>query len=105
AVAGRRDVLDLTAPERRGQPDFVWISGTFNGNPIAAVAGLAALDQLQQPGVYERLHALGRRLREGLNALGRELSIPLQATGDGPVVQAFFGAGPLRRYRDTLATD
>jgi glutamate-1-semialdehyde 2,1-aminomutase len=105
AVVGRRDVLNLTAPERRGRPDFVWISGTFNGNPVAAAAGLATLDQLQQPGVYERLHALGRRLREGLNALGRELGIPLEAIGDGPVVQAFFGPGPLRRYRDTLATD
>jgi glutamate-1-semialdehyde 2,1-aminomutase len=105
AIVGRRDVLALTAPERRGQSDFVWLSGTFNGNPIAAVAGLAALEQLRRPGVYERLHALGQRLRDGLTALGRELDEPLEALGDGPVVQAFFGPGPLHRYRDTLATD
>ena len=29
----------------------------------------------------------------------------MQAIGDGPVSQVFFGAGPLRSYRDTLATD
>ena len=29
----------------------------------------------------------------------------MRAIGDGPVVQVFFGAGPLRNHRDVMATD
>jgi len=36
---------------------LVWASGTLNGNPVSASAGLAALDVLERPGTYERLEA------------------------------------------------
>ena len=105
AVCGRRDVLDLTQASRRGQAAYAWFGGTFNGNPIGAAAGLAALDALAVDGVYDRLHRIGNTLRAELNALGREVGLPVQAIGDGPVSQVFFGTGPLHSYRDTLATD
>ena len=47
----------------------------------------------------------GDRLRAELPALGRRAGLDVQAIGDGPVVQVFFGPGPLRSYRDVLATD
>ncbi|MAG35128.1 MAG: aspartate aminotransferase family protein [Dehalococcoidia bacterium] len=105
AICGRRDVLDLTHASRRGQAPYAWVGGTFNGNPIGATAGLAALEALAADGVYDRLHQLGNTLRAGLNALGEETGLPMQAIGDGPVSQVFFGTGPLQSYRDTLATD
>lgn len=107
AIAGRRDVFEVTRPERRGKAPFAWLSGTFNGNPVGAAAGLACLEALSQPGVYPRLQAVGDRLRAALPALAEEagLDVPVQAIGDGPVVQVFFGPGALRTYRDVLATD
>ena len=105
AICGRRDVLDLTHASRRGQAAYAWVGGTFNGNPIGAAAGLAALDALAADGVYDRLHQIGNTLRAELNALGREVGLPVQAIGDGPVSQVFFGTGPLHSYRDTLATN
>jgi len=94
-------------PERRGKASFAWLSGTFNGNPVGAAAGLACLEALSQPGVFPRLQAIGDRLRAELPAIGREagLNTEVQAIGDGPVVQVFFGSGPLRTYRDVMATD
>jgi glutamate-1-semialdehyde 2,1-aminomutase len=105
AIVGRRDVFEVARPERRGRAPYAWLSGTFNGNPIGAAAGLACLDALQQPGVYPRLQAIGDRLRRELPALGREAGLDVQAIGDGPVVQVFFGAAPLRNYCDVLASD
>ncbi len=105
AICGRQDILDVTRPARRGQAPYAWIGGTFNGNPVGAVAGAAALAALAADGVYERLHHIGQTLRDGLNALGREAGLPVQAIGDGPVAQAFFGEGHLHSYRDALATD
>ncbi|MCL4534554.1 MAG: aminotransferase class III-fold pyridoxal phosphate-dependent enzyme [Bacteroidetes bacterium] len=105
AVCGRRDVMDVAGPGRRGKASYALISGTFNGNPIGAAAALAALQVLRQPGVYPRLHAIGDHFRDGMNGLGKELGMPVLAIGDGPVAQVLFGEGPVRSYREWLATD
>jgi glutamate-1-semialdehyde 2,1-aminomutase len=105
AIAGRRDVFEVTRPERKGHAPFAWLSGTFNGNPVGAAAGLACLEALSAPGVYDRLQAIGDRLRREIPAQGAATGLEVQAIGDGPVVQVFFGSGPLRNYRDVLATD
>jgi glutamate-1-semialdehyde 2,1-aminomutase len=105
AIAGRPELFEVTRPERRGKASFAWLSGTFNGNPVGAAAGLACLDALSQPGVYDRLQAIGDRLRTELPRLGRQAGLDVQAIGDGPVVQVFFGPGPLRNHGDVMATD
>jgi glutamate-1-semialdehyde 2,1-aminomutase len=105
AVAGPRDVMAVTAGRRRGREPYAWVSGTLNGNPLGAAAGLATLDVLARPGVYPRLHELGQRLRDGLMAAGRAAGLPLWAVGDGPLCQVFFGEGEPRRYADVLASD
>ncbi len=54
AVAGRRDVMEQLAPL-----GAVYQAGTMAGNPVALAAGVATLSELQRPGVYEQLEALG----------------------------------------------
>src|SRR5690606_23938857 len=84
AIAGPRHILELCDPMNKGSAQYVQQLGTFKGNPLAAVAGLATLAQLRQPGVYERLHALGVRLRAGLRTILSEYSAPFRVLGDGP---------------------
>jgi glutamate-1-semialdehyde 2,1-aminomutase len=43
----------------------VYQAGTLSGNPVAMAAGLATLNELAQPGVYERLDASGAVLQRG----------------------------------------
>jgi glutamate-1-semialdehyde 2,1-aminomutase len=97
--------MAVTAGRRRGRESYAWVSGTLNGNPIGAAAGLATLDILARPGAYARLHELGERLRSGLNAAGRAAGLPLWAVGDGPLCQVFFCPDEPRRYADVLASD
>jgi glutamate-1-semialdehyde 2,1-aminomutase len=59
AFGGRADVMELFDARRHGAVSH---GGTFNGNPVAAAAGLATLRELT-PDVYVRLDALGERLR------------------------------------------
>lgn len=105
AVCGRRDVLALTDPARRGSDSYAYLGGTLSGNPVAAVAGLATLNEMRQPGVYERLFRTGNLLRQGIETLGRDLGIAVQAPGEGPVFQVFFTERPIRNHRDSLAAD
>jgi glutamate-1-semialdehyde 2,1-aminomutase len=106
AVAGRRELLQPADPRQKGHGRYCFMSGTFSGNPVACAAGLAALEVLRQPGVYERLHHMGRRLAEGLHQAGAAVGVPLQVLGDGPVLQVFFTEHrPLRNHRDLLRAD
>lgn len=105
AVCGRADILDTSDPARRGRPDSAFVSGTFLGNPVSAAAGLATLAELEKPGVYPRLQAVGDRIAEGLESLGAEVGVPLRVVGDGPVRQPFFTEGEVRSHRDEVAAD
>jgi glutamate-1-semialdehyde 2,1-aminomutase len=105
AVVGRSDILAAADPRRKGQGPYCFLSGTLSGNPIAAAAGLAALQVLDQPGIYDRLHHVGDYLRHGLNAIGQLVGEPVQAIGDGPVLQFLFKDGPIRTWRDCITAD
>jgi glutamate-1-semialdehyde 2,1-aminomutase len=90
AIAGRGDVMATADPARKGSLDYAALSGTLSGNALAAAAGLAALAELRRPGVYERLHALGERLRYGIARRAERRGVPVQVLGDGPIAQVFF---------------
>ena len=91
AMCGRADVMDVMNGWRPADdPKRVIASGTFNGYPVGAVAGLATLGVLERPGTYERLFAMGDRISREITAMGERLSIPLLVGGEGPVLQVLF---------------
>ncbi|MCY3824774.1 MAG: aspartate aminotransferase family protein [Nitrospinae bacterium] len=99
AVAGRADVMALADPGRKGEPEYVYISGTLSGNPTCAAAALATLEELSRPGVYDGLHRMGDRYRKELAALFDEHGIPARVQGIGPFFQVFFTPNPVTDYR------
>ncbi len=70
AFGGRADVMSRFDARR---PGAMAHGGTFNGNPVAAAAGLATLEQLT-PDVFARLGVAGDRL-------ARDLRVALAAAG------------------------
>jgi glutamate-1-semialdehyde 2,1-aminomutase len=105
AVAGRADIMHHFDAALEGSPDYVWQAGTLNGNPVAAVAGLATLGELRKPGAYDTLFATGTRLREGLAALARTHGMPARVSGEPPVFDIIFTDSPIVDYRATLTAD
>jgi glutamate-1-semialdehyde 2,1-aminomutase len=90
AIAGRADIMATADPARKGSLDYAGLSGTLSGNALACAAGLAALAELRRPGVYDRLHALGERLRSGIARRADRVGVPVQILADGPIAQVFF---------------
>jgi glutamate-1-semialdehyde 2,1-aminomutase len=87
AFGGRADVMAIfDARERRA----VSHGGTFNGNPVAAAAGLATLRELTRD-AYERLDALGRRLRERLGGRIAADGLDTRVVAVGSLFQVFRG--------------
>jgi len=109
AICGRADLLETANPRRApypADPQAIIASGTFNGNPLSAAAGLATLNELAKPGTYERLFAMGDRIMREITAMGQEYSIPLLVGGEGPVLQILFTADEtIRNYESMLYAD
>lgn len=105
AICGKREILETTNPDRVGTRRHSFFSGTLNGNPLAAAAGLACLAQLEAAGVLKGLHDRGEHFMEEIREAGRSCGIPLQVAGDGPVMQMFFTETPIHDYPDTLSQD
>jgi glutamate-1-semialdehyde 2,1-aminomutase len=60
---------------------------------------------LSGEGVYERLHALGEYLRNGMRGVLAQHNIDSQVIGDGPLAQVVFSNTPVHDYRSTQSGD
>lgn len=105
AVAGREELMALFDASRVGQERFLFQVGTLSGNPVAAVAGLATLEVLREPGTYERVNATGTRLMEGFAERLREHGFTATVLGVPACFEAVFAPGPITDYRGTLRGD
>ncbi|HEU4403477.1 MAG TPA: glutamate-1-semialdehyde 2,1-aminomutase [Candidatus Polarisedimenticolia bacterium] len=85
AYGGREEIMDRVAPE-----GDVYQAGTLAGNPLAMRAGIAMLEHLRRPGVYDRLEALSERLARGLLAAAEESGTPARLTRVGSLLTLFF---------------
>ncbi len=102
---GKRELMQIVEEHRMNNEPYVWTASTLGGNPISCAAAWAALDHLEQPGIYPRLHELGQYLRDGLQRVMNEQGITGQVIGDGPLAQFIFSSEPVYDYRSTRAGD
>lgn len=101
-VAGRRDIMERVGRTGEGA---VFMGGTFNGTPASMAAVKATMRELARPGVYERLFALGDRLRSGIDGIIGRRGLKAQSAGYGSVWLVYFFDGEFRDYADLLAND
>ncbi len=90
---------------RAGDDGFMMQVGTLSGNPVAAVAGLATLEVLKEPGAYERVYATGHALMEGIGAALRNAGLTAQVIGMPVMFDVIFTDRPVQDYRAVLAAD
>ena len=105
-LVGKADVMAVLDGRVLPRKELAWASGTLNGNPISASAGLAALDVLSQPGTYEQLRRVGGRLRAGIVEIGRRHGYPTQALGEDAVFGIrFIENDDVKNWMDLQAHD
>jgi glutamate-1-semialdehyde 2,1-aminomutase len=88
AFGGRADVMDQFDARR---PGAMVHGGTFNGNPVAAAAGLATLRHLTTER-YVALEAAGDRLRANLAAAFEREGLDARVGGIASIFQVFPGS-------------
>ncbi|MEB3105047.1 MAG: glutamate-1-semialdehyde 2,1-aminomutase, partial [Cyanobacteriota bacterium] len=72
AYGGRAEIMAMVAPAGP-----MYQAGTLSGNPLAMTAGIKTLQLLKQPGTYERLEAITKRLSDGIQEAARSAGLPI----------------------------
>jgi glutamate-1-semialdehyde 2,1-aminomutase len=98
---GREAVMEQFDPHR---PRALSQSGTFNGNVITMVAGVAAMEAYPAAEV-QRINALGDRLRVGFEQALARHGVVAAVTGFGSFVGVHLGVPRVRSYRDAAQVD
>jgi glutamate-1-semialdehyde 2,1-aminomutase len=100
AYGGRAEIMAMVAPAGP-----MYQAGTLSGNPLAMTAGIKTLELLKQPGTYERLEAITKRLSDGILAAGRYAGVPISGGNISAMFGFFLCEGPVRNFEEAKATD
>nr|WP_240907081.1 glutamate-1-semialdehyde 2,1-aminomutase [Paludisphaera rhizosphaerae] len=100
AYGASREIMTKVSPTGP-----IYQAGTLSGNPLAMAAGLATLNLLREPGVYDRLEALSAKLADGLEKAARDAGVPHVVQRVGSMLTLFFHDGPIHDYEDAKRSD
>jgi glutamate-1-semialdehyde 2,1-aminomutase len=100
AFGGRAEVMDMLAPDGP-----VYQAGTLSGNPLAMVAGLAQLRELERVRGWDRLEECGalfeKYVRQALATAGKNFTFHRQ----GSMFCLFFAEHPVRNVAEAMDQD
>jgi len=99
AIAAKEEFMVHFDKNAVADGEFMPQIGTLSGNPVAAAAGLATLNVLKEPGIYDNLFTTGKRLMQGLESLLEDAGVEAQVIGEPPLFDVFFTSGELKDYR------
>ncbi len=100
AFGGKAEIMAHLSPEGP-----VYQAGTLSGNPIATAAGIATLQALDAPGVYDRLENITGRLLDGLSAAFRKHGVAHRAARVGSMFGFFLSEQPVVDLVSAQAAD
>lgn len=100
AYGGRRDIMEKVAPL-----GDVYQAGTLSGNPLAMAAGLAMLEELGAPEIYESLRTKGEMLEAGLREAARIADVPVTINRIESMGTAFFTDKEVLDFASALQAD
>ncbi|RXJ00416.1 glutamate-1-semialdehyde 2,1-aminomutase [Anaerobacillus alkaliphilus] len=100
AYGGRKEIMEQVAPLGPA-----YQAGTMAGNPASISAGIACLEVLSQPGVYEQLDKLGEKLEQGISALAKTYDIPITINRLKGALTVYFTTETVTNYDLAEQTD
>lgn len=100
AYGGRVDIMEQVAPLGPA-----YQAGTMAGNPLSMSSGIACLEVLQQPGIYQELDRLGAKLQDGIEAAAAKHKINLTINRLMGALTVYFTNKKVENYADAEATD
>ena len=106
AVCGKKEIMNRFDYVNEPLETVAYHGATQYGNPVCATASLTVMEELGKPGVYDKLYALGEKLRAGVADVIRGYNhIPAQVFGTGPTWHVVFTQDDVTDYRSSTRED
>lgn len=93
AYGGRQEIMEQVAPLGPA-----YQAGTMAGNPASIRAGIACLEVLKQPGVYDEFERLGAMLANGIIEAANKHSVTIQLNRVKGALAVYFTDEPVHDY-------
>ncbi|WP_404323589.1 glutamate-1-semialdehyde 2,1-aminomutase [Cytobacillus firmus] len=100
AYGGKKEIMETVAPLGPA-----YQAGTMAGNPASILSGIACLEVLKQPGVYEYLDRLGETLEKGISEAAEEHNIPITINRLKGALTIYFTEEKVVNYEQAENTD
>ena len=100
AYGGRREIMETVSPLGP-----VVQAGTLSGNPVAMSAGIATVEALREPGVYDALERRSAALADGLAEAASETGVPTVCNRVGSMMTTFFTDAAVTNADDLARVD
>ncbi len=100
AFGGRADIMDMLAPDGP-----VYQAGTLSGNPVAMVAGLAQLREMEKQKGWARLEELGKIMEDAVLDVLKKTGRNYQWYRTGSMFCLFFTERPVHSLADAKTSD
>jgi glutamate-1-semialdehyde 2,1-aminomutase len=100
AFGGKRVLMELIAPTGP-----VYQAGTLSGNPLAMAAGLATLEVLSRPGVWQQADDWADRAASAMSRAAGRAGVPLIVQRVGTMLTPFFTGERVRDFAGAKRTD
>ena len=100
AFGGSRELMQLVAPAGP-----VYQAGTLSGNPLAMAAGLATLEVLSRPGVWDAAARWAERASEAITRAAGHAGIAVTVQRVGTMFTPFFTRSPVKNFADANGAD
>lgn len=100
AYGGRKEIMEHIAPSGP-----VYQAGTLSGNPLAMSAGLATLEEIEDPAVWQQFDQLGKALTTGLQVVAEGASVDLQVAHLGSMFGFFFHWDEVESWDEAAEAD
>ncbi|WP_374965253.1 glutamate-1-semialdehyde 2,1-aminomutase [Lysinibacillus sp. RS5] len=100
AYGGRKEIMDTVAPLGPA-----YQAGTMAGNPASMQAGIACLEVLQTPGIYDEMDRLGGILEEGILAAAKKHDVTITLNRLKGALTIYFTDVTVENYEQAENSD
>ncbi|MFJ6211479.1 glutamate-1-semialdehyde 2,1-aminomutase [Lysinibacillus sp. NPDC092081] len=100
AYGGRKEIMDTVAPLGPA-----YQAGTMAGNPASMQAGIACLEVLQTPGIYDEMDRLGAILEEGILAAAKKHDVTITVNRLKGALTIYFTDVTVENYEQAENSD
>merc|ERR1712070_1244099 len=100
AYGGKKEIMEMVAPAGP-----MYQAGTLSGNPLAMTAGIKTLERLKQPGSYEHLDKITKKLINGILEAAKEAGHAVSGGHISGMFGFFFCEGPVKCFADAAKSD